>query len=320
MQTLLFQRDQVEEVSDWPPDIHGLGRSSIMWIDLDEPLDGRAQDLAEALDLTRDTRDRLADDVGSPYLRDYESYLHVTALAPSRSTGQVELVKVDCLVSRSWVVTMHEGSVAVLDDFRERACGPGETGRLDGLELLANLLEWVLNSYLDAFEEIEVALEEFDTRAMAGSMEDTDSDLARLVELRHEVGQLRRALTSHREVLLALTKPELGGVKTADHKERFEKLRSQLEGVVESARDSRDSVVGSFDVVIARAGHRTNEIVKVLTLASMLLLPGTLIAGILGMNFRVGLFGHAWLFWVAIGAIAALAAATVAAARARDWI
>jgi Mg2+ and Co2+ transporter CorA len=78
----------------------------------------------------------------------------------------------------------------------------------------------VLHSYLEAFEEIEVALEEFDARAMAGSMDRTDSELERLVELRHEVGQLRRALTSHREVLLALTKPELGGVKTEDHKER----------------------------------------------------------------------------------------------------
>jgi len=320
VQTLLFQRDQVEEVSDWPPDIQGLGRSSILWIDVDQPLDGRAQDLADALDLSRDTRDRLADDGESPYLKDCGSYLHVTALAPSGGDGHAELVKVDCLVSRSWVVTMHKGPVAVLDEFRERACGPGETGRLDGLELLANLLEWVLNSYLDAFEEIEVALEEFDTRAMAGSMDETESELARLVELRHEVGRLRRALTSHREVLLALTKPELGGVKTEDHKDRFEKLRSQLEDVVQSARDSRDSVVGSFDVVIARAGQRTNEIVKVLTLASMLLLPGTLIAGVLGMNFQVGLFGHAWLFWVAIGAIAALAVATVAAARARDWI
>jgi hypothetical protein len=48
----------------------------------------------------------------------------------------------------------------------------------------------------------------------------------------------------------------------------------------------------------------------------MLLLPGTLIAGVLGMNFQVGLFGHAWLFWVAIGAIAALAAATQRPARA----
>jgi magnesium transporter len=178
----------------------------------------------------------------------------------------------------------------------------------------------VLNSYLEAFEEIEVALEEFDTRAMAGSMDKTDSELARLVDLRHEVGRLRRALTSHREVLLALTKPELGGVKTEDRQERFEKLRSQLEDVVESARDSRDSVVGSFDVLIARAEQRTNEIVKVLTLASILLLPGALIAGVLGMNFRVGLFSHAWLFWVVLAGIAALAVATLAAARARDWI
>jgi hypothetical protein len=66
MQTLLFRRDQVEEVSDWPPDIHGLGRSSIVWIDLDQPLDGRAQDLAETLDLSRDTQDRLADGAQSP--------------------------------------------------------------------------------------------------------------------------------------------------------------------------------------------------------------------------------------------------------------
>jgi magnesium transporter len=320
VQTLLFDRDEVEQVREWPPDVQGLGRSSIMWIDLDAPLDGRAGELAEALDLKQDTRDRLADGAKRPYLNDYTSYLHVTALAPSREAEHAELVKVDCLVSRSWVVTMHQGSVEVLDEFRERACGSGETGRLDGLGLLANLLEWVLNSYLEAFEEIEVALEEFDARAMAGSMDETEAELARLVELLHEVGQLRRALTSHREVLLALTKPELGGVKTEDNRERFEKLRLRLEDVVSSARDSRDSVVGSFDVLLARAGQRTNEIMKDLTLASVLLLPGALVAGVLGMNFQVGLFKHAWLFWVVIGAIASLAAATLVAARARRWI
>ena len=87
VQTLLFSRNEVEDVPDWPPDVHGLGRSSIMWIDLDGPLDGRTQELAEALDLNRDTRDRLAGGATSPYLEDCESYLHVTALAPSRGVG-----------------------------------------------------------------------------------------------------------------------------------------------------------------------------------------------------------------------------------------
>jgi Mg2+ and Co2+ transporter CorA len=59
---------------------------------------------------------------------------------------------------------------------------------------------------------------------------------------------------------------------------------------------------------------------KVLTLASVLLLPGALVAGVLGMNFKVGFFEHSGLFWVVLALIASFAVATLAAARARRWI
>jgi magnesium transporter len=244
----------------------------------------------------------------------------VTALAPARKDGHAELEKIECLVGKHWVVTVHDGPVAALDDFRERATGTGDTGRLEGPELLANLLEWILHGYLEAFEDIERSLEEFDVRAMDGRLNATDEELRRLVQLRHAVGDLRRAVTAHREVFLALTRPELEGIATADCAERFQLLRSRLEDAVQAARDSRDSVVGSFDVLIARTEQRTNEIVKVLTLGSMLLLPGTLIAGVLGMNFEVGIFDHAAYFWVVLISIAGIAAATLAAARMRNWI
>ena len=58
--------------------------------------------------------------------------------------------------------------------------------------------------------------------------------------------------------------------------------------------------MSSFDVLIARTGHRTNEIVKVLTLASVIVLPGALLAGVMGMNFKVGLFEHPEFFWVVL--------------------
>ena len=89
---------------------------------------------------------------------------------------------------------------------------------------------------------------------------------------------------------------------------------------MQSARDTRDSVVGSFDVLVARSGHRTNEIMKILTLGSMLLLPGAVIAGVMGMNFKVGLFDTGAYFWVVCGTIVALAMATITAARMRGWI
>ena len=318
---LLFERDDVEEVDDWADRLGRLGRSSILWIDHPSPDDDRARELADALELAPASAARLADSKGKPFFGDFESYVHVTAYAPGAGDAREELVRVACLVSKRWVLTVHDGEVPVLDAFRERAeGGTGDTGRVEGMQFLAGLLEWVVEGYLEAFEEIEVDLEEFDARAMKGRVDDPEKLVEQLVGHRQRIGRLRRALVSHRTMLLALTHPELGGIESDEDAKRFAELRVRLEEAVQAARDSRDSVVGSFDVLIAQTGYRTNEIMKVLTLASVLLLPGALVAGVLGMNFRVGLFEHSNLFWVVLALIALFAVATLAAARARRWI
>jgi magnesium transporter len=319
-QALLFDRDAVDIVDDWERLVDRLGRSSILWIDTSTPGDDEAGGLATRLGLSDASRARLSSPDREPYFADFGSYAHITVSAPRSDHPQAELIDVECLVSKRWVVTVHDDPVAVFDEFRERASGSGDVGRLDGLEFLADLLEWVLAGYLAAFERIEAALGEFDTRAMEGRLERTDAELRRLVELRRRVGILRRALVSHRGVFLALTKPELGGLTSRSSAERFGELRDRLEEAVQSARDSRQSVVGSFEVLITLTEHQTNEIVKVLTLASVLLLPGALIAGVMGMNFRIGLFENPDYFWLVLVAIAGIAMLTLAAAKARSWI
>jgi magnesium transporter len=218
-------------------------------------------------------------------------------------------------------VTVREGQVDAFDAFTEQARETsGELGRLDGLDFVANLFEWVLGSYLSAFERIELELDEFDARAMQSAFDTPEQELERLVELRREIGRLRRALVSHRPLFLSLTRPEFEGITKTDHSERFAALRTQLEDAVQAARDSRDSVVVSFDVLVARTGHRTNEIMKVLTLTSVLLLPGALIAGIMGMNFKLGLFEQNRYFAVVVATIVAIAATTLFLAKRRRWI
>ena len=316
---LLFDRDRVDEVEDWATRVDGLGRRSILWIDLDNPDHDQIREVVESLELSRESDERLRSDDDGPFFGDCEAYLHVTACVPVRN-GRSEIVAVDCLVAEHWVVTAHEAEVEVFDDFRQKAAGSGETGLLDGPAFLADLLEWVLQAYLWAFEDVELALEEFDTRAMGPELEDPEAELRQLVAHRQEIGRLRRALVSHREMFLALTRPELDAITSSEHAERFRSLRQRLEEVVQVARDSRDSVVGSFDVLIARAGQRTNETMKVLTLGALLFLPGALIAGVMGMNFRVGLFETGWYFWVVCCVIVGLALVTLVLARVRRWI
>ena len=317
---LLFDRERVDELERWQDHLPRLRGSSILWIDLESPDDEQLDDLADELELTRDSRRRLSSASTSAQFSDFGEYVQVTAWAPS-DPGDRELRRVVCLVSERWIATIHDGPVSVLDTIRERASGSGATGELDGLAFLANILEWVLESYLAAFEEIERSLEEIDAAAMRGDASSTqDEVLARLVASRREIGRLRRALTSHRDAMLSLTRPELKAIGNADSAERFSALRDRLEEAVQAARDSREAVVGSFDLLIASTGQRTNEIMKILTLASVLLLPGSLVAGLLGMNFKVGIFQHPFLFWVVLAAVVATAGTTLILARLRDWI
>jgi Mg2+ and Co2+ transporter CorA len=106
----------------------------------------------------------------------------------------------------------------------------------------------------------------------------------------------------------------------------FERLEERLEDFDvhamrgQGADEDIETLVGSFEVLIARTGHRTNHIMKVLTLTSVILLPGALIAGVMGMNFKVRLFEDSWMFYVVLAVILALAPLTVAIAKMRDWI
>ncbi len=177
----------------------------------------------------------------------------------------------------------------------------------------------MLGAYTDAFERIEERLEEFEVRAMRGDA-DPEEDIERLIAIRQEVGVLRRALAHHRSPLVALTYPELEALGDHHSGERFQALLRRFESTVQEARDAREAVVGSFDVLIARTGQRTNEIMKVLTLASVILLPGALVAGVLGMNFKVGLFETNWIFYVVVALIVALAPLVIVVAKRRDWI
>lgn len=316
---LLFDRDEVDALDDWQERLPRIGRSSVLWIDLDDPDEDEIRTLGGDLELHEETVRRLLDDRAAPGLFDHGEYLQVTAYGPS-DPEQRRLERIECLVSERWVVTLHEARPEVLETFRERASGSGATGHLDGLQFLANILEWTLNGYLEAFEAIEQDLEDVDALAMQRDASKRDDVLERLVALRRETGRLRRALTSHRETFLALTRPELEAIASSDSASRFAELRDSLERGAQAARDTRDSVVGSFDILIASSGQRTNDIMKILTLASVSVLPGTLVAGILGMNFKLSIFENTANFWLALALIAGIAASTLVVARLRDWI
>ena len=315
---ILFDRDQVEKLEDLGDRPKRLRGGRLLWVDMDRCSEDEARRVAEEFGLDSETQACLTDSKDRAVFKDHGRYVHVTTYAPAED-DEGELIALECVVGEKWVITAHEEPISVLEEFASRVSGSGDTGSLDGPGFLAALLEWVLGSYSAAFERVEHRLEEFDIEAMRGNAEGSEY-IERLIEMRKEVGKLRRALAAHRSALVSLTHPELEALGDSDSGERFASLLRRFESTVQEARDAREAIVGSFDVLIARSGHRANEIMKVLTLTSVILLPGALIAGVMGMNFKVGLFDEPMLFWAVLAVIVLIAPVTIGLAKMWRWI
>jgi magnesium transporter len=320
----LFDNRRGESVEDWAGCVHRLNRSQVLWLDLQDPSQGQAAEVLDVLDLGDAADLRLGDPDKTPTVEQHEGHLRVTAVAVSNAERDPdrERIVVDCFLGSNWVLTAHTADIAALDDFRSLAEGRGEIGLLDAPSFLSTVLEWVVASYLHAFDEIEESLDAFDAKALANPSKDPEEEMRVLSAARSRVGRLRRTLAPHREVFAALSHSEFDPLSSQESAERFLALAARVDAALASARDARDGIASSFDVLIVRTEHRTNEIMKVLTLASILLLPGALLAGLAGMNVNFGAetFVNSFLLWLVVSAIILIALATVALARLRRWI
>jgi magnesium transporter len=318
----LFDRTEGTKVDAWAESFRDLTEDHVLWVNLVAPTHEEETAAREVFELSGDSHFVGSND--GPSLDQHAGYLAVTAIAVSDEERDLdrEHVAVACFVGPNWVLTVHEAEIAVIDEFREVASGKGELGGLDAPSFLAALLEWVVGSYLRAFDEIEATLEDFDIEALSAPSRDPEAHIKMLIEARQRVGRLRRSLAPHREVFASLSHSEFDPLSSERSSERFVELTNRLDSALASARDVKDAIASSFDVLIVRTEHRTNEIMKVLTIASILLLPGALIAGILGMNvdYSAGSFADSPIFWFTIIGIVLIASVTLALARLRRWI
>jgi len=297
-----------------------LADNALLWIALLDPSKEEAASVQEALDLSDEQAARLLEQPSRPSLIDAGEHMHATLYAASSENGEPILRSIECVIGPQWVITAHHGQVEVLEEFRERAEGGSRVSELDPASFVAAVAEWVVTSYFRAFEAVERELEELDSKVMSDVPTNVSDDLARLVELRRSIGTLRAALSPHREIVVSLAHPELDLLSTETSAERFTAIESRVNQALDAAREAKESTRGTFDLIVARLGQRTNDIMKVLTLVTVILLPATVLAGVMGMNFQLHLFDLAWMFWLVVGTMLGIAVLVLSVARSQRWI
>ena len=298
-----------------------LGKSHLLWIDIDRADSQNLEAAATALALEPTLTARLTATGRRPDLTKYPDHLHlalraVDAPAATSSADEPGPRIIDVVGGRDWVLTVHDGPAAELDRLDATTEGETRLGAMDAAGFVAAIADEVLTEYLATVEAIEREIDHLDERAMKARR---GSDvLPEIVAVRRRIGRLRRALAPQRVAFAALARPEMA--LDEDFGEPWPGLTDRLDRTIDSVENLRAVLLGTFDIQMGRAAKDANDVMKLLTIVSAVFLPGVVLAGIMGMNFQLGFFDNAGNFWVVITAMVVFAVLILGVARWRRWL
>ena len=318
MQVTLFDAsglDRTIELSEIS--LESLQDHQVIWIDIKTPEPDSLQKVAQwiavpSLGLPLKDAGRLrprVDNMGS-WLK-----VRIHTISPDYTTAPLHF-----LVGQNWIITVHDAGIDVLDRFQNQIQEDSQLGGLSGAKFLAAMLDWHLTGFFRAIEVIEAEVDAWDSRAIKTAQE--RDVLVELRGIRKKIASLRRALIPHREVYGALQRPDIATVFGETQSDSvFPSLWSQMERAVDSIDNARELVLGSFEMYSAQMAQRTNDVMRTLTVVTVLLLPVSTIASILGMNFETHFFHSKDAgFWTTLTIMCSLVSLGAFTAYRRGWI
>lgn len=276
-----------------------------VWIDLDATDTEEARHLLQSIGAIEEgiVHDALTSEPATRHAR-YDDYLHVVIAGCKEQGSKFELERVDVVIAGSFLATIHRGRVSFLDavfrdyrsDFHRFAKSPSF--------LVYEIWDHLIENYLEVQKRMEEQVERLQNE-LRGPKVDAEV-FGRISDLGADLLHFRKILLPARAVLTDLsTRRTLFISETTQS--FLHNMVGTLEHVLQDLLVDRDILTESLNLHMSLIGHRTNEVMKRLTVVSVVFLPLTFLCGVYGMNFQnfpelQWEHGYAY-FWMIVAAI-----------------
>ena len=255
-----------------------------------------------------------------PKLDDYEDLVYIVLRMVHFDAPSEELIdeQVSLVVGRNVVISFQERPGDVFDSVRERLRAAKGRIRDSGADYLAYaLIDAVVDHYFVTLEQLSDTIEDLSEDILQSP--DPES-LERVHDLKQSLILMRKSIWPLREVAGKLVRAEAPIFEPATLV-FVRDVYDHAVQVIDTVESLRDIVTGMHDIYLSSLSNRMNEIMKVLTIIATIFIPLTFIAGVYGMNFQyMPELEWRWGYFVALGAMAILAAIMIVLFRRRRWL
>jgi len=255
-----------------------------------------------------------------PKAEAFDGYLYVVlhGIHYQKSDHSFATHDVDFFVGPNYLVTIHDGDSRTLAELREHATRNTRILSEGPVALLHRVVDGLVDGYRPEVDKLEDRIDELEKQIF----ERPDPALVRkILAEKREVAGLRRIITPQRDVVSRLARRDFVDVST-EMSFRFRDVYDHLVRVADDVLIFQDRITGMLDAHLSNVSNRLNEVMKVLTVVSTILMPLTLLTGAYGMNVPLPQFpgGEHAQFWWLFGISMTVVVGMLAMFRRKRWI
>jgi zinc transporter len=142
---------------------------------------------------------------------------------------------------------------------------------------------------------------------------------SRLAHLRRTLINMRRLIWPQRDVLTTLEIEDLSFLTNRD-RVRLREAAARTARLGDEMQTLSERAVLVHEQLLDTRAEQMNQTMLLLAAATVVLMPLTVISGILGMNLPIPFSDQPWAFWVVCGGLGVMAVAIFLFMRKRKWI
>ncbi len=258
-----------------------LAAAKHFWLDLDG-VDAEARDLLLDVFKIHPLAVEDAQKFGQrPKLEDYNDFLYM--VVHGAGADQSSTVEVHFILAEHFVVTVHHGRCAAMEDARQRFSHRPVDLQAPGAALVYLVIDQLVDSFFPMLNGFDNQIDELEDAIL---VQPTDAQLGTLFTMKRSLIAIRKVITPQRDMFASISSgvEQLPGV-TDEGLRYMRDIYDHLIRISDLVDGYRDLLSGVMDTHLSTVSNRLNVVMKQLTIIATVFLPLSFLTGFFGQNF-----------------------------------
>jgi magnesium transporter len=321
MEVLIFNKKENSltknpELQDIIPCINNL--DYLIWIDIEDPSKKRMEFLMDSFNFhPLDIEDCLSI-IERPKLDEYDNYFFLVTHVPlfTKQTRRLVPFTVNIFIGRNFLVTVHHGVCKPIQNTYNSLVNKQSVLTKGSGQLLHKVLDSLIDYSFPILNKIYRNIRNVEDSIFKNVSSKNVKDI---LLIRTNILTFRNIIFPQKKLFKTLEIKDMDFL--VDELEvYFSDLVDHIEKIWDTLENYKELIEGIHDAHQSLLSNKINDIMRILTIFSVVILPLTLISGIYGMNIRLPIEGSPLAFTIIMSLMVLISIGMLAYFRHKDWI